>query len=203
MAVKNILQLPSDEELRRAHPPIWVWYDHCCPNSQHPVGCRLLLAYVRRLSRLYAPPAWKSPRYPNEALQLLEFLKQEQVPRPYWLAHPDEFQRIYVELRDLLRRLGKMPFRFEDETLLRHTRQALEKQGLLLEEIDELLLKAARRHRGAPSTKRGIAVAALESKLLHPEYKLKDLVDLHCSCKKKSLAMTNIVLKVCAWQLLN
>jgi len=100
------------------------------------------------------------------------------------LAHPDEFRGIYRELRELLGRLRSLPLLVEDAVLLRHTRQALRDHGLLDEEIDELLCESARPRRGAPPAKRAIAVAAMESKLQHPEYRLKDLVPHHCNCGK-------------------
>lgn len=182
MPAKVPLLLPSDEELRRAHPAIWMWYDHDLPNARHPVASRLALAYVRRLSHLYAPPGWQSPPYAEKAQPLPELLAS--TAQPYWLAHPDEFRRLYRELRELLGWLGAIPFLFEDEVLHRHTRQALGDQGLLVEEIDKLLADAARLRRGRPPTKRAIAVVALESKAHHPKRKLMDLVNEHCDCGK-------------------
>jgi hypothetical protein len=185
------IKFPTDAQLRKSCPAIWMWYDDFFPDRQHPIRSRLVLALVRRECYLQAPAGYRNgafPPGPTTLPKLLEAASSRMIP--YWQQeqHQAEFLRVYNEARDIMTWLHPHPTEPAWKTFLLHTTQAMLQQGVSLEEILKTLPKLTDNPRGAKAkaNMRIAAVKALELKMKGSENSWARVTRKVCPCGKGS-----------------
>jgi len=156
-------RLPSDQELRKAYPDLWAWYDAHYPKATRPRRSLLALALVRRLSCLQL----LSKALPNRLKPVLE----SEDPSDTAFDVATTIKALYVPQRDVQRFLQLDSEANELLTYLNHPSpprsdeqiaEELESRGLTATEIVRLIPHLRNRRVGHPVTNRVEAVNAAE-----------------------------------------